>query len=129
LQNTRNCFEHRGGIVGSKDVAQDGIMELSFPRMKIFYLRNGEEIEVVEGGAPVDTGDDEPEVDILLRLDVRVRRYNLGERLTLTVADFDEIAFACYHFGSQLVTGLAGLHGAAGAPQPQACAPAQGVCG
>jgi hypothetical protein len=80
-------------------------MELSFPRMKFFYYRQGGEIEA-EIGQTVDAGDGEPEVSILMRLDVRRRQFQLGERLILTIADFDEIAFACYNFGSQLAMGL-----------------------
>jgi hypothetical protein len=45
-----------------------------------------------------------------MRLDVRLLRYKLGQRLALTVADFDEIAFACFHFGSQLATRLPKPH-------------------
>jgi hypothetical protein len=105
LKNARNCLEHRGGIVGKSDVGAGEGMELSFPRIKVFYRRRGEEVEVGEG-ATVDAGDGEPEVQILMRLDVRLRHYQLGERLALTVADFDEIAFACYYFGSQLAMGL-----------------------
>jgi hypothetical protein len=111
LQNARNCLEHRGGIVGKSDVGSDGTMELSFPRMKLFYHRHDEEIEV-EVGSTIDAGDGEPEVSILMRLGVRQHHYKLGERLTLSIADFNEIAFACYHFGSQLAAGLPGLkHG------------------
>jgi hypothetical protein len=105
LQNARNCLEHRGGIVGKSDIGIDGNMELSFPRMKLFYHRRGEEIEV-EVGATVNAEDGEAEVTLLMRLETRLRRYGLGERLNLTVGDFNEIAFACYHFGSQLATGL-----------------------
>jgi hypothetical protein len=39
-----------------------------------------------------------------------------GERLALTVSDFDEIAFACFHFGGQLATNLP--RGAAPEPPP-----------
>ena len=105
LQNARNCLEHRGGVVGKPDVGSDGEMELSFPRMKAFYERHGQEIEI-EPGVRIDAGNDEPFVTVSMRLDVRLRRYGLGQRLTLTIADFNEIAFACYHFGSQLATNL-----------------------
>jgi hypothetical protein len=73
--------------------------------MKFFYHRRDEEIEV-DGPARVDAEDGEPEVALLMRLDVRLRSYKLGERLALSVVDFDEIAFACYYFGSQLATRL-----------------------
>jgi hypothetical protein len=105
LQNARNCFEHRSGIVGKSDVGADGTMELRFPRIKLFYYRQGEEIEI-EIGATVDAEDGEPEVSIMTKLDVRRRHFQLGQRVALTIADFNEIAFACYHFGSQLASTL-----------------------
>jgi hypothetical protein len=105
MQNARNCLEHRGGVVGKSDVSASGEMELRFPRIKAFYDRRGEEIEI-EPGSKIDAQNDEATVPILMRLDVRQRRYTLGQRLRLTVADFNEIAFACYHFGSQLAANL-----------------------
>jgi hypothetical protein len=108
MQAARNCLEHREGIVGRSDINQHGIMELRFPRIRLFYERRGEEIEV-EGPGRVDSEDGAAEVALLMRLDIRLRRYELGQRLTLTVTDFDEIAFACYHFGSELATRLPAL--------------------
>jgi hypothetical protein len=50
----------------------------------------------------------EADVAIMMRLDIRRRCFNVGERLVLTVSDFNE-AFACFHFGSQLATRLPAL--------------------
>jgi hypothetical protein len=109
LQNARNCLEHRGGVVGTSDIGADGMMELSFPRMKLFYERHGEEVEL-EAGSAVDAGDGKPDVMILMRLDVRRRHFRLGERLVLSIDDFNEIAFACFQFGSQLAMTLPKLN-------------------
>jgi hypothetical protein len=108
MQRARNCFEHRGGVVGKSDVGKRESMELTFPRMKAYYERRDEEIEL-EAGAIVNAEDGEVDVPIMMRLDIRRRRFNLGERLILTAADFDEIAFACFHFGSQLAASLPSL--------------------
>jgi hypothetical protein len=96
MQAARNCLEHRAGIVSKSDAGPGGIMELRFPRLKFFVVREGSEIDVHEGMA-VEAG-----TEILARLEVRIRKFNMGERLTITAADFDEIAFACFHFASQL---------------------------
>jgi hypothetical protein len=96
MQAARNCLEHRAGIVSKSDADPGGIMELRFPRLKFFVVREGNEIDVHEGMA-VEAG-----TEILTRLEVRIRKFNVGERLTITAADFDEIAFACFHFASQL---------------------------
>jgi hypothetical protein len=47
LQRARNCMEHRNGIVGNIDAPGGGVMILSFPRVKHFYVRRGEEIELL----------------------------------------------------------------------------------
>jgi hypothetical protein len=100
MQDARNCLEHRGGIVSKSDAGDDGMMELRFPRMKMFFLDKGKETELQsETFVEADT-------EILMRLDVRIRRFKVGERLTIAVGDFDEIAFACFHFGNQLAQGL-----------------------
>jgi len=100
MQDARNCLEHRAGIVGKKDAADDGVMRLRFPRVKMFFVRDDAEIEL-ERGTAVEAG-----TQILMRMDLRVREFKIGERLTIAAADFDEIAFACYYFGNQLAQRL-----------------------
>lgn len=106
LQRARNCFEHRNGIVGRIDVDHDDVMRLNFPAVKVFYMRGGEEIEV-EAGHVIDTQEvdrDEKEgVQILIRISQRHREFRLNERLSISLADFNEISFGCYQFASQLV--------------------------
>ena len=51
LQAARNCLEHRAGIVGKPETKGKDEFEISVPRMKLFYMRDGEEIEV-EAGPP-----------------------------------------------------------------------------
>lgn len=102
LQKTRNCLEHRGGIVGAQDIDDDGnALTLSFPRLKLYYMRAGEEIEIAPGDV-IDTQDQPIEVPILLRRVTRSKTYESGERVTFTANDFYEIAMACYLFASDL---------------------------
>ena len=50
LQKVRNCLEHRGGRVGARDAeAATGTMTLSFPRLRMFYHRGNEEVELAPG--------------------------------------------------------------------------------
>jgi hypothetical protein len=95
----RGIVRHRGGVVTKFDAA-NGILELRFPSMKMFIVREGEEVELhqeilVEAGT-----------EIMMRLVVRVRQFKIGEPLKLSTADFDEIAFACSHFGAVLAQRL-----------------------
>ena len=76
-------------------------MRLRFPRVKMFFVRDGEEVEL-QRGTFVEAG-----THIFMRMDLRLREFKVGERLTIAVTDFDEIAYACYYFGSQLAQRLA----------------------
>jgi hypothetical protein len=51
-------------------------------------------------------GDDRDAVQLLFKLEVRTRTFNLGERVIFTAAEFNEIAFACHILGQQLSAGL-----------------------
>ncbi|NOJ47828.1 hypothetical protein [Bradyrhizobium archetypum] len=96
MQAARNCLEHRDGIVGKSDAGPNGIMNLQFPALKGFFQRDGQGVEIYQGIA-VDAG-----TEIEVRVVVRSREFKIGERLTITAADFDEIAFACFQFAAQL---------------------------
>lgn len=111
LQKVRNCLEHRGGVVGKRDVdLSTGLLTLSFPRMKFFYVRGGEEIEI-EIGKAIDTHSNEnpfgkEEVTIMMRRVARSKMYRLGENVLIEPIDFFEIALACHLFASDVATKL-----------------------
>jgi hypothetical protein len=105
LQLARNCLEHRAGIISNSETKGGTEFILNVPRVKIFYLRGQDEIEVI-AGQRVDAGDGRPEVEILMRFEVRQRSIQIGERLTFTLAEFNEVAFACNFMGQQLASRL-----------------------
>ncbi len=105
LQIARNCLEHGAGIVSKRETRGGDALTLTFPHLKIFYLRDGQEIDVV-AGETIDAGDGRPEVDIYRRLDVRSRTIGVGERISISHADFNEICFACHYLGQQLSSNL-----------------------
>jgi hypothetical protein len=105
LQLARNCLEHRAGIVSNVETKNGAEFILNVPRVKIFYLRGQDEIEVL-AGERVDAGDGRPEVEVLMRFEVRQRSIPLGERLTFTLSEFNEVAFACNFLGQQLASRL-----------------------
>lgn len=105
LQKARNCLEHRNGVISKKETHGSDKFDLTFPRIKLFYLREGEEVEVTKG-CTISPGDDRESVEVFMKLDVRQRSFAVGERLTFTSEEFNEIAFACYFLGQQLSTRL-----------------------
>lgn len=112
LQKARNCLEHRGGLVGPRDIdVATGTMTLSFPRLRTFYRRGDEEIEVAPGEV-IDTHEpDNPfgkgeGVQIYMNRVTRSREYALGEPVVITASDFYEIAMACQLFASDVAAKL-----------------------
>jgi hypothetical protein len=81
------------------------LMHLSFPYVRIFYERFGKEVEI-EAGVPVDAEDGKDEVQLLMKIDLRMRSFTLNDRLEIAAADFDEIVFAAYYFGTELAAKL-----------------------
>jgi hypothetical protein len=127
LQNVRNCLEHRGGRVAAKDIDPvTGVLKLSFPRLKAFYLRGDEEVEL-RPGEVIDTNTpDNPfgkeEVSIYLRRVTRSRDYSLDEPIVIDASEFFEIAMACHMFASDIATKLpksegTGVAAAPGSPE------------
>lgn len=125
LQKARNCLEHRRGRVGSKDVdPATGLMALAFPRLRLFYECDGEEVEVVLGEPIFSTKrlnvSGEPSVEgaaIKLGRVTRRREYSFGEPVIITASDFYEIAMACEIFATDLVVKLPKLMHPASATQ------------
>jgi hypothetical protein len=105
LQTARNCLEHRDGIVSEVETYGKPMFAMQVPRMKLFYLRDGNEIEV-EAGQIIEPGDDRAEVEILMKIETRERSFVRGDRLSFASADFNEIAFACHFLGQQLASRL-----------------------
>ena len=81
------------------------LMHLSFPYVRIFYERFGKEVEI-EAGVPVDAEDGKDEVQLLMKIDLRMRSFTLNDRLEIAAADFDEIVFAACYFGTELAAKL-----------------------
>jgi hypothetical protein len=99
LQDARNCLEHGNGIVAPKNAKTGGKMILQFPFMKVFVERNGEQVEV--SGGFVSGGE-----MLMITTSLRTREYEVGQRLNISAADFEEIAFACWHFAVELARNL-----------------------
>ncbi|WP_164607987.1 hypothetical protein [Rhodopseudomonas sp. BR0M22] len=106
FQKVRNCMEHRAGIVGPPDVGPEQRLTLKLPRLKMFYNNPaGEEVELV-AGTVIDTHQHTGIAEILIKRDTRSKSYALGETVSFTAAEFNEFAFACYLFGSDVASKL-----------------------
>lgn len=113
LQKVRNCLEHRGGRVREQDIDEtSGTLLLKFPRIKVFYLRDGDEIEILSGEIS-DTHEVNKDSNIArtiwLKRVVQEREYSRGEPVNIEGRDFFEVAFACQMFASDLAQKLPGV--------------------
>ena len=112
LQKARNCLEHRGGRVAERDVdLATNTLTLTFPRLRMFYKRGDEEIELAPGEVIDTHAPDNPfgmdeEVPIYMNRVTRSREYALGEPVVITASDFFEIAMACQLFASDVAAKL-----------------------
>lgn len=112
LQNVRNCLEHRGGRVGAKDVdPATGTLTLSFPRLKTFYHRGEEEVELAPGEAIDTRSSGNPfgegkRVSIFIKQVPRVREYALDEPVVIAASEFFEVALACHMFAGDVASKL-----------------------
>lgn len=100
MQAARNCFEHRDGIVGSQDANADGLLKMYFPGLKFYVDQGGKEVEIYKNFRT------EEEAVLKIKMEVRERIFLVGERLTISAADFNEIAFSCVQFGTALALQL-----------------------
>jgi hypothetical protein len=105
FQKVRNCLEHRAGVVGAIDVDETQYLTLMLPRLKAFYLREGNEIEI-QVGAIIDRYEHPEMVEILMTRETRTRSYALGEKVRFNASEFHEIAFACHMFAGDLASKL-----------------------
>lgn len=108
LQKARNCLEHRGGRVGERDLdPATARMTLSFPRLRVSYHHNGQDIELPPGKIIDTHSADNPfgkgeEVQLYISRVTRTRDYSLGEPVVFTASDFCEVAIACGIFANDL---------------------------
>jgi hypothetical protein len=101
LQKVRNCLEHRGGVVMQDDVELNSdTLVLRLPRLKAFFEKDGHEIEVAQSMV-VEAG-----TTISIRRETKERSYRLGERISFTQDEFQEIALACQLFAQDIATKL-----------------------
>jgi hypothetical protein len=105
FQKVRNCLEHRAGVVGAIDVDETQHLILMLPRLKMFYLNRGNEVEL-EVGAIIDRYEHPEMVEILIKRETRTRSYALGEKVRFNASEFQEIAFACHMFAGDLASKL-----------------------
>ena len=112
LQRVRNCLEHRGGRVGQQDIEPcNDKMILTFPRLRAFYLRGKEEIEI-ELGEVIDTHDIDKDVttqngvSIYMNRVNRIIEYCLSDEIKISAQQFVEIAMACHMFAADVASKL-----------------------
>lgn len=101
MQKVRNILEHRNGIVGVQDMNGKETLDLVLPRIGVFLAVDGEHVEVQQSKQFV-----KKDTEILIKRASRTKQFVLGDRITFTAAEFNEMAFACHLFAVDLAAKL-----------------------
>jgi hypothetical protein len=98
LQKTRNCLEHRNGVVGVPDLDQGtGTLVLSLPRLTLHGATEDTENYTwsVEAGALVSW-----------QVVTHEQVFNLGDTITFNPDEFQDIGYGCWTFAQDLLSKL-----------------------
>lgn len=93
INQARNCITHRRGIIGAKDLGEDGLFRLNWWKIEIF-IETESGIEIPFGSPPKT----EPIVmkeagTVCARIVDAEKTYNRGEAVTLTPSELTEVIF------------------------------------
>lgn len=102
INKARTCLVHRGGLVTEKDINDDTkkALKLEWVKLKLFYEKNGEEIEIL--GETIINGGKE-DTQIKLRRENNTISFKQGSHIILNYKQFNEFIVTCSHFGADLV--------------------------
>ncbi len=98
FQTVRNCLEHRGGVVGERDVDQNGQLTLSLPTVELYHLDAEGNETAMHFDAPT-----QKETQVMLRTITRTQTFNLGQTVSIPPRDVKEVAFAVLMLAGDLV--------------------------
>ena len=112
INKVRNCLEHRHGVVTKLDINDqaNSALAVKWRRSKIFYEKDGREIEVTIGSIV------EGPATVMHKFEDATKVFKLSERIRLTVDEFNEVMFTCYLLGQDIVSKLPALPAAPAAP-------------
>lgn len=102
FNKVRNCLEHRHGVVSSldcNDVSRSSLV-MEYRRQRMVWVNEaGEEIPlvppmVIDGGT------------IVSKVDEAKKVFPLGQRVEVSIDDFNDVAFTCFAFALNLAAHL-----------------------
>ncbi|MBI1886392.1 MAG: hypothetical protein HYS09_08810 [Chloroflexi bacterium] len=102
INKVRNCLEHRHGVVTKKDINDppNNSLKMKWRRSKVFYEKDGREIEVSSGSMI------EGPATVMHKLEDASKVFKLGERISLSVDEFNQVMFTCNVLGQDIVSKL-----------------------
>ncbi len=105
INKVRNCLEHRHGVVRQPDINDqaNNALVMTWRRSKIFYEKDGREIEVTTGSIV------EGPATVKHRFENARKVFRLGKRVQLSVDEFNQVMFTCNVLGQDIVSKLPDL--------------------
>jgi hypothetical protein len=96
----RNCIAHRGGVVGPKDVTENGKLVVKWLAVDL-ALKNGDVEVPFEIPKRVEKGD-----VLVSRVVRRTKEFSVGDRVIFDEKEFSEIAFTIVAFAQAIAGSL-----------------------
>lgn len=97
LQKTRNCLEHRNGVVAASDVdKKTQTLRLYLPQLKLFREEYGEEVEIGKGTF-LEQG-----TVVGIKHIIKEREFKVSERIVFKAEEFHDIGYGCWAFTNDL---------------------------
>ena len=102
INKVRNCLEHRHGVVTKLDInySPNNTLVMKWRRSKIFCEKDGKEIEVKAGSII------EGPATVMHKFEDATKVFKLGERIRLTIDEFNQVMFTCNVLGQDFVSKL-----------------------
>jgi len=101
FQKLRNCLEHRGGVVGLRDLDENAVLSLRLPFLEVGIINDQGKLDPIPFGIPL-----KKETSIGTTVSVRHETFALGQAIAFPPSRIREIAFSVWLFAEDLVAKL-----------------------
>jgi hypothetical protein len=97
INKTRNCYVHRGGIVGDDDINKTNGLRVSWSKIETIVMKEGTFIRVITGPSVVQGGE-----SIGVRTRPETKTFSKGVRVVFTAQEFSEILWFLTTIGTSI---------------------------
>jgi len=103
FQKVRNCLEHRGGVVGDRDIDETGLLVLKLPALGIFLQKDTDNLVPLPFGQVI-----EDLTPLVVSTFTKTQSFHRGDVVQIAPGEIPDIAFAVWMLADDLVSKLPG---------------------